>query len=155
MPPEFQIRPATRADLRAILALERAVFPLDAYSKDEFLYWLRRAPRRFLVVEADTGLIGYVITARRGRAANLVSIAIAAATRRQGVGRALVAHVLQELRTQGVTVLDLEVRPSNAPGLRFWESFGFAPVGVLPGYYPDGEDGLHMRLLLGDGVDEV
>ncbi len=154
MPPEFRIRPATRADLGAILALERAVFPLDAYPKEEFLYWLRRTPRRFLVIEAATGLIGYVITVVRGRAANLVSIAITPTVRRQGVGRTLVTHVLQELRAAGVTVLDLEVRPSNTPGLRFWESFGFAPVGLLPRYYPDGEDGLHMRLLLGDG-DEV
>jgi ribosomal-protein-alanine N-acetyltransferase len=151
MPPDLAIRPATRADLGAILALERAVFPLDAYSKGTFLYWLRRAPRRFLVAERDGVLIGYVITFVRGRTANLVSLAIDPAHRRQGWGRALVSHVLGDLRAAGVRVLDLEVRPSNTAGRRFWESFGFAPVGLLPGYYPDGEDGLHLRLRLGDG----
>lgn len=153
MQPDLHIRPATRADLGAILALEQAVFPLDAYPKDEFLYWLRRSPRRFLVAEADGALVGYVITYVRGRAAHLVSLAIAPASRRQGWGRALVTHVLQELRAAGVAVLTLEVRPSNPAGLGFWASFGFVPAGRLPGYYPDGEDGLRMRLDLGG--DEV
>jgi ribosomal-protein-alanine N-acetyltransferase len=151
MPPDLRIRPATRADLGAIVALEQAVFPLDAYPKGEFLYWLRRAPRRFLVAEQNGQVIGYVITFARGRAAHLVSLAIAPASRRQGVGRALVLHVLRDLRAAGVTVLDLEVRPSNMAGRRFWESFGFAPLDLLPGYYPDGEDGLHMRLYVGAG----
>jgi ribosomal-protein-alanine N-acetyltransferase len=148
MPPDLLIRPATRADLRAILALEAAVFPLDAYPKDEFVYWLRRAPAWFLVAEADGALIGYVITYVRGRAAHLISLAIDPAHRRQGRGRALVLHVLAALRAAGVTVLDLEVRPSNTAGLRFWESFGFSPVGLLSDYYPDGEAGLQMRLEL-------
>lgn len=150
MLPDLGIRPATRADLGAILALERAVFPLDAYDRATFLYWLRRARRRFLVLEADDRLVGYVITHVQGRTANLVSLAIDPAHRRQGRGRALVTHVLRELAAAGVRVLDLEVRPSNTAGRRFWESFGFAPLGLLPAYYPDGEDGLRMRLRLGE-----
>ena len=50
-----------------------------------------------------------------------------------------------------MTVLDLEVRPSNTAGLLFWEHFGFVPVGLLAAYYPDGEAGLQMRLRLSPG----
>jgi ribosomal-protein-alanine N-acetyltransferase len=155
MPPDLRIRPATRADLGTILSLEQAVFPLDAYPRAEFLYWLRRAPRRFLVAERDGRVIGYVITLVQGRAGHLISLAVDPAQRRQGIGQALVTHVLADLRRVGVPVLDLEVRPSNTAGRRFWEHFCFVPVGILPGYYPDGEDGVQMRLYVGMGVDEL
>lgn len=51
------------------------------------------------------------------------------AFRRRGIGRALVAELLEEARALRVERVDLEVFSTNEAARRFWQHMGFRPTG--------------------------
>jgi ribosomal-protein-alanine N-acetyltransferase len=75
--------------------------------------------------------------------AEIYTLAVSAAFRRQGLGRLLLRHALQTATACGIRRALLEVRPSNAPALALYASLGFAVCGSRKKYYTDsGEDAL-------------
>jgi len=50
-------------------------------------------------------------------------------SRRRGVGRALVAKLLEEARAIGVERIDLEILSTNEAANGFWRSMSFRPTG--------------------------
>lgn len=63
------------------------------------------------------------------------NFAIHPAHRRQGLGRALLARVLEDAAAMGAPHATLEVRRSNTAALRMYERAGFSIVGVRTSYY--------------------
>jgi putative acetyltransferase len=61
------------------------------------------------------------------------------ALRRQGAGRAILAHIIEVARSRGYLRLSLETGPQEAfePAHRLYESFGFARCGPFGGYAED------------------
>jgi ribosomal-protein-alanine N-acetyltransferase len=128
-------------DLDAVLALEAASFSNP---------WTRAMLEREL--EPPTAARVYVLRLPGIRVAAFCScwvvgdelhvntIAVDAALRRQGLGNALMRHVLDELTREGVSRATLEVRPSNVPALRLYERLGFAVSAVRPRYYTHPEE---------------
>ncbi len=72
----------------------------------------------------------------------LLLIAIAPATRGQGLGRALLQHWITAARARGMARLMLEMRTNN-PARQFYLAAGFLPVGIRKDYYRC-EDGLRL-----------
>jgi ribosomal-protein-alanine acetyltransferase len=69
--------------------------------------------------------------------------------RRCGVGSSLVRELLAEARRTDVLSVILEVRESNYPALRLYESIGFKPEGRRKSYYQHpAEDAVQYRILL-------
>jgi ribosomal-protein-alanine acetyltransferase len=69
--------------------------------------------------------------------------------RRRGLGSALVRDLVAEARRAGVRSVILEVRESNLPALRLYESIGFKPEGLRKNYYRDpAEHAVLYRILL-------
>ena len=65
----------------------------------------------------------------------------------------LVRELLAEARAAGAASVILEVRESNRPALRLYESIGFKPEGRRKNYYQDpAEDALLYRILIADLV---
>lgn len=81
--------------------------------------------------------------------ATLFNIAVDPDYQRQGLGRALLEHLIDELEKRGVATLWLEVRASNAAAIALYESLGFNEATIRRNYYPttDGrEDAIIMAL---------
>ena len=71
------------------------------------------------------------------------NLAVAPGRRRQGVGSALLQHVLREGTRTGAARATLEVRESNEIALALYERFGFTVAGVRRAYYSNpSEDAL-------------
>ena len=144
----YAIRVATSTDLAGIVAVEAASFGREAYDCKLFADYLKRCGALFLVAHRGREVAGYSITCVRGgaagRAAELVSVAVAPAVRRRGVAAALLESTLRRLRRRGATRLHLVVRVSNQPAHAFYGKYGFRRVRVLGGYYEDGGDGILM-----------
>jgi ribosomal-protein-alanine N-acetyltransferase len=68
---------------------------------------------------------------------HVLNVATAAAARRRGVGRALMALAEEEGRRRGCRMATLEVRRSNAPALALYRAIGYRQVGVRPNYYAE------------------
>ena len=68
------------------------------------------------------------------------TIAVRETRRRQGLGTALMQHVLGTAAKEGVRRATLEVRRSNSPALAFYERLGFTIAAVRARYYTDPEE---------------
>jgi len=136
-------------DLDAIMALERASFPTDAWSEQMMRQELASPHSWYAVVEEAGRLVGYAgLRAPRGsKDADIQTIAIAAASRGRGRGRALLTRLLAEASDRGVADVFLEVRADNPVAQKLYASEGFVELGRRPRYYqPDDVDAVVMRL---------
>jgi ribosomal-protein-alanine acetyltransferase len=145
----MSIRRATRDDLDAIMGLERASFPTDAWSAAMMSEELKSPHGHYVVLESAGRVVGYAgLRAPRGSMdADIQTIAIAEAARGRGQGRALLTALIGEASERGVRDLFLEVRADNPVAQRLYSSEGFAEVGRRPRYYqPDDVDAVVMKL---------
>ena len=78
------------------------------------------------------------------------SMRTATAHRRQGVGRAMLEHILAEARARRYTRLSLETGAPEAfaPARRLYASFGFAYCGPFADYPADDPNSVFMTLTL-------
>lgn len=67
--------------------------------------------------------------------AELLTIAVLPARRREGVGRELLLAAMDIARRSGAAKMHLEVAADNAPARRLYESAGFEKVGARAKYY--------------------
>ncbi len=95
----------------------------------------------FLAVEdtrEGTGggdLLGFALGRSAAGECELLSLAIAAGERGQGIGGALVAVAMERAREDQVSRMFLEVAEDNTIARRLYDNFGFRPVGRRPRYY--------------------
>ncbi|MGB9454523.1 MAG: ribosomal protein S18-alanine N-acetyltransferase [Bryobacteraceae bacterium] len=152
MQPQYYIRPFRMSDLDAVLAIERASFGADAYDRNLFAELFAKCGRLFLVAAAGAGIRAYMVTSTSGRQsrprAELVSVAVCAERRGQGIASSLMRSTLRRLRLRRVRQFTLAVRPSNWQAQALYAKFGFARLRKVRGYYEDGEDALVLGKLL-------
>ena len=70
--------------------------------------------------------------------AEVLSLGVAPAARRRGLGQALLSALLAQAANRGARRLFLEVAEDNRAALGLYGAFGFARVGRRPGYYRRG-----------------
>jgi ribosomal-protein-alanine acetyltransferase len=148
----WELRRASVDDLDALVALEHATFPSDAWSRNLMREELTGPHRYYLVAVASDGRIeGYAgLLAPQGAGeADIQTIAVAEAVRRRGLGRVLVQTLLAEARRRGASEVLLEVRADNPSAQRLYRTLGFEGIATRPHYYqPDDVDAVIMRLEL-------
>ncbi|MFC5749099.1 ribosomal protein S18-alanine N-acetyltransferase [Actinomadura rugatobispora] len=143
------LRRMTEDDLPAVVLLERALFPDDAWTEEMLRGELSDQPRtRHYVVAEDPGgaLVGYAGLAAAGGQADVQTIGVLPGRRGTGLGAALLTELLDEAGRRGSEEVFLEVRADNDPARRLYERFGFERVGIRKSYYqPSGADAIVMR----------
>ena len=142
MTTQVHVRSARAADLDALVELEHHTFTTDRVSRAQYRRHIAGATAAVLVAENDSRVLGSaVVFFRRGSdGARLYSVAVSDRARGQGIGDILVAAAEQAARHRGSRRIYLEVRHSNAGAIRLYERRGYRRIGVLPGFYEDGED---------------
>jgi [ribosomal protein S18]-alanine N-acetyltransferase len=141
---EVQIRQFKADDISAISEIEQLSFkdPFPSY----FLSQLADAnPATFIVAVRNDRIVGYAVIDKWPDQEHLVSIAVIPASRKKGVGQALLDHLLERLETGS---LKLEVRRSNKAALDLYRKNGFVQSGVAHSYYTDGEDAILMEKVI-------
>lgn len=142
------IRPMTAEDLTRVLEIERASFSVP-WTPATFRGLLNRADTHLRVAESGGEVVGYAVVWIVLDQGELGDIAVVDGRRGAGIGTALLMHVLDLVREQGVRELYLEVRESNVGAQRLYERHGFRLAGRRPGYYSrPKEDALVLRRAL-------
>lgn len=139
------IRPATPADLPALLALEELCFTGDRLSRRAFSHHIRNPQASLLVMQTREGeLAGYVLILhpRRHHLARIYSLAVHPARRGAGAGRALLAAAEAACGKPGCR---LELRPDNTAARHLYQSCGYRLFRRREHFYEDGAPALEMR----------
>lgn len=147
----MRIRSFTDQDVAAVHAIQ-AQCPLAGQWKPQDYLELAREPGGSILIgeieDFNPPLIaGFAAIQLVLDEAELRNLVIHSSHRRKGIGRALLARVIQQLQESGARKLFLEVRPSNQPARRFYAAAGFRLEYTRPDYYHDpSEDALVMVL---------
>lgn len=147
-----QLRSATHWDIPELTRLDVELFDHDAWSEatwwDEFA---ARPKREYTVATADGGsaIVGYAGLDVSGSTADVMTVATTQAARGQGIGRALMEHLVSRSIARGADALMLEVRADNVPAIALYESMNFERLTIRRRYYQPGDvDAVIMRKLL-------
>ena len=131
------------------MAIERTAYAYP-WSERFFRQEMQVDCARSFLAEIDGRIAGYVLFWLLPGAIDIHNVAVHSDFRRRGLGRRLLEHVVIEARGHASLRITLEVRKSNLPAQKLYESMGFAVSGVRKGYYSDdGEDAFLMALEVG------
>jgi ribosomal-protein-alanine N-acetyltransferase len=143
------------ADVPQVAELERQLFGASAWS-EPMLAGELHAPGRWYLVAAVGGVagagdvvVGYAGLWFDGDVSQVMTIGVAQAVQRQGVGTALLTALVERSRELAAAAVLLEVRVDNAPAIALYERFGFEVLSRRRRYYqPEDVDAWTMRLEL-------
>jgi len=148
------VAPMRRRHLRAVLAIEEAVYPRpwshalfasEIARRDSRRYLVALVPREAARVRPHREVVGYAGLMMAVDEAHVTTVAVHPEHHRQKVATHLLLALMTEARALGAEAATLEVRVANRGAQRLYAAFGFAPVGVRPGYYAEtGEDAVIM-----------
>ena len=146
--PGFSIQKANWHDLNQVWALEKLCFSKeDAWPYLDLLGALSFPGLvRFKLSEGQKviGFVGGEIKEGRGW---ITTIEVHPEYQGKGFGRALLAKAEEALATHSIR---LTTRKSNMEAIRLYEKNGYKAIGLWPGYYIGGEDGLVFEKIFED-----
>jgi ribosomal-protein-alanine N-acetyltransferase len=149
MTPTVTVGPLYRADAERCAELEHLLFPGDDPWSAQAFRDAVTSGQLYLAARADGRLVGYaglaVVAGPPQAEAEVHTIGVDPGWQRHGIGRALLARLLEAADELGATVF-LEVRTDNEPARTLYEAHGFGIVGLRKRYYrPSGADAHTMR----------
>ncbi|KQX74126.1 GNAT family N-acetyltransferase [Aeromicrobium sp. Root472D3] len=126
---EIVVRPATVADVGAVLALwtvgaENADRPSDSAADVERL--LARDPEALVLATDGEDVVGSVIVGWDGWRCHLYRLAVHPSHRRRGIGRTLLEHAEQRFAAVGGKRADAMVLDGNDLGASIWTDAGYS-----------------------------
>jgi ribosomal-protein-alanine N-acetyltransferase len=129
LPAGFSIRSMLQYDLPAVAEVDAAAFePLWQNS----LSSLERAyPQAVLatVAEVDEQVLGYQLSTRNPLGAHLARLAVRPELQGRGVGRALVADLIQQADRHAMYHLTVNTQSDNSASLALYKRIGFRETG--------------------------
>ncbi len=128
------IRGMTEADLPEVCAIENETFS-DPWSHDDFRSSLLDNKNDYLVVEIDGRIAAYCGFWGVAGEGDIFNVAVKKEYRRQHIGETMLKALIEKGVARGITSFTLEVRSSNDPAIRLYESLGFKSAGIRKDFY--------------------
>ena len=139
-------------DFDALYKLDQSCFPRGiAYSKTTLRYFLALASAECLLAVEEGDIAGFILSEMDGALAHIITLDVAEAHRRSGVGSLLLNAAEKNLSAQGVRTVFLETAVNNHAAVNFWSRHGYIQEGILKRYYLGRIDGYEMRKKLSAG----
>jgi ribosomal-protein-alanine N-acetyltransferase len=130
----MEIRRMTEADLPEVCAIENETFS-DPWSREDFSNSLHDDKNDYLVVEIDGRIAAYCGFWGVAGEGDIFNVAVKKEYRRQHIGEAMLKALIEKGLARGITSFTLEVRSSNEPAIRLYESLGFERAGIRKDFY--------------------
>ena len=141
---QVTLREISTFDVPAIASLERDCFALP-WSEKEIVSVCNRADFCGLVAQIDGQTVGYLLGLALFEDAEVLRVAVNEKFRGQKIGGAILDRFVELVRARGAQRVFLEVRASNEPALRLYESRAFTRGRVREKYYENGESAIEMH----------
>jgi len=141
------IRRLAPRDFEGVLEIDREVF--GGYDPSIFTAFYEYYGKTTLVAESNGHVVGFILgfkhTPLEGR---VFWLAVRPGFQGRGLGRRLLATILNIFRQMGAVSATLEVRVSNRKAQALYSRMGFRMAGIYPSYYSDGETAIVMKKML-------
>ncbi|MGH8751879.1 MAG: ribosomal protein S18-alanine N-acetyltransferase, partial [Burkholderiales bacterium] len=121
-----QLRPMRAADLDSVMGIEGKIYS-HPWTRGNFRDSLN-AGYSCWIYELAGRVIGYAVMMVARDEAHLLNLSIAAEWQRQGWGKKLLRHLVNAASRHHAQTLLLEVRPSNTPGIKLYQAYGFRQI---------------------------
>lgn len=139
------LRQVEERDLPVLAGMEEEIFSKSAWSLGVLQSELNAPARTYLVWDEEGDIRAYGGFWFNGEDAELLTLGVALAVRRRGLGRTLLSELIEQARKQGANRMFLEVRVDNDPALNLYRDMGFQQIGLRRRYYqPEGVDAYTM-----------
>lgn len=139
-------RPMTTDDADKLAALDAQCFKQDdAWNSGDFFSAAMNANFAFVVGERGGEIVACAGAEISADQAEVETVAVAPNFRGRGVGKKLLAELLDVLTGRGVTFVVLEVRPSNTAAVKLYDGFGFQIVERAENFYGDEDAWIMVR----------
>ena len=127
------LRKAELSDVTSINEIEQ-VAHISPWSKGLLEHSFTQRHQNY-VAEIGGNIVGYLFTSHIANELTLENICVAKQLQGEGVGRALMAKLLQVAVEVKAFDIWLEVRESNVPAIGLYKKFGFTEQGIRKNYY--------------------
>ncbi len=139
-------RSGTLEDLHDILQIEHLTQP-DGWSENTFISEIEKPNGINLVAEENGKIFGFIFGHKIDKSVDILTFSVHPYTQGKGVGRALLEHFLNLVRSLDIDEVLLDVRVSNTRAIMLYEKFGFSIIHTRKNFYADnGENAYVMRL---------
>jgi len=135
---DYAVEPLRAADSAALARIHREDFvppwdenDFETMLGDDIMFGYKAVE----IGKARSGAAGFVLARNISGEAEIITIAVARAHRRQGLGRLLMDAVLRELHGARAGALFLEVDEGNFAAVALYRKLGFREVGKRSAYY--------------------
>lgn len=173
----YDVRPMETQDISQVVDIDREAFPgewpptnfqyelknqiaryvvacengktIDLPVSSGFLGWLKRLFSSTHPVTTLTRpyIVGFAGMWTMVDEAHITNIAVRPSHRRQGIGKLLLASIIDMAEKANASLVTLEVRASNTVAQNLYTKSGFKQVGVRRGYYTNNrEDAILMSI---------
>ena len=144
-----RVLPLAPCHLPGCAALERLCFPEEPWSETALGMLCRPGALGVVAVDEDGAPLAYAGMTYAADEGSVTNVAVHPDHRRRGLGRTVVAGLLDAARERKLSFVYLEVRPSNAPALALYRALGFEDCGRRKNFYRHPtEDALLLRAAL-------
>jgi len=130
----MELRLATPADAAAMSALHGEAFE-TGWSEADFVTWLSRREAFAIGAFRERKAVAFGLALEAGDDAELLTIAVAQAERRAGLGAAIFQALDAEANNRSLKRWVLEVRHDNLAAVSLYKSLGFVEISVRKAYY--------------------
>jgi [ribosomal protein S18]-alanine N-acetyltransferase len=143
----LEIRPMKHSDLTEVLKLEKALFPIDAWSEELFLAELSEVSisRDVSVAVLDSQIVGYASFRYVGKQGDVNTVAVASDQQGKGIGTALMDWLESQAVLRNVREIFLDVRSDNEPAIKMYAARGYERIDIRRNYYGNAIDANVMR----------
>ncbi len=139
------IVPMTLDHASQVANLEKLCFA-DPWSLNSITSEVENPLAHWLVFLEGEQVVGYIGSQTVLGESDIMNVGVHPDHRKQGIARKLLSRLESDLKAQDVTVIALEVRPSNLPAVTLYTTCGYVQVGRRPNYYRNPkEDGLILK----------
>ncbi|MDO8732979.1 MAG: ribosomal protein S18-alanine N-acetyltransferase [Actinomycetota bacterium] len=141
-----QLIPMKWWHVEQVAALEQQLFPVDAWSVEQFWAELAQATRYYFLAMDESSVLGYAGLFALTPDADVQTIAVSPKAQGKGMGRLLLEELINQAIARDCVQLVLEVRSDNDAALSMYTRRGFEQLNTRRDYYAPGVDALVMRL---------
>ena len=135
----IKLIPLKNDHIDKVYEIERLSYS-NPWTKFGFYAEIRNPFSMPFVLLYEDQIVGYIVLWDYGESLHIANITVHPQYRRVGLGRFMIRFAKEKARELGIKTITLEVRESNEPARRLYESEGFVAIGVIKGYYPDNHE---------------